>query len=583
MTLSNFTTPRRLTQLAVWVLVALCAAFTLVPASQQYATPPSSAPAWAAPQNDPLGTGTAGGSAVDEDEKAREFVAGIPSAYTPDELADQIEEAENGDEYVNELLPAYRWSGSMQFQSDPADGFTSGLSTFDDKLVSAIASLEFAVAGAMWRVLLGMTAWAFTTDAVDSLGTEIDTMVVELTDDLTGAGLVAIVIVMLLLGVVASFTGLGKGRTKDSVRNVVVGVLVLGAMQLSASFAGTGNDLSPTGLAMKGSEVINTATTQITTPLTSSPRNAPEEGAKKEGSTPNCEWYIARLYSTYFAANQAEAKGQDAALILMSRLWESTMLRAFTEAQYGVYEEGRYAACHQLEHQARISREVQATIAGGEGSPYSKMAGVGDPTSDENVFTDSFGQAKHRIAYYFAWMACRNGDATAWPNVNDDQDGDDRLTNDDCTTWWEEGFDTEKDIYTKNDDDDSLVFTDIDSISEKTNGSDNVEYEVVSTFYGGGSRFFVGMVSIAVASLYFYALGALAIGTIASTFLLAFCLMLSPFMFLLLALPAKGGSRNKAGVRMLRLTGASLMAKATFYLSITLMCLIINILNSVVL
>ena len=599
---------RRAAQIVVWAAAAVMAVFIAVAGPTfSHGASSNEAPFAARGAHTSAATGTPAMPVFASDEVVEPDVSDLDGGAPPVGRWSTIQnEWDNlSDE---DWLPAYRWmySFNLGFQND--DGWFSinaGL-----QLSTYISSFFFDVSAFLWSILLELTQRAFRLDVVDNVGAQINGTAANLADSLGSGGVIAIVVLLLLISVANAvvFGNRGSGGVQTAMRNVVLFLVPLAALQLMSANADPISEptkykyQTPVGLASTASTTIDDTVATITSPLMTSSLNEHNNRAREnDGNTPSCDWYYARLYATYFALSEdgsgspvvSDAESEriqnlrksQTALALVSRMWEATMLHSFTQAQYGLVSEGKYAVCHQLEYEANIDPRSQAEISKGAGSPYEGWALKTDSEDAANIYGTP-DDAQKRAAYFFAFMACRNGDASAWPNADegDGKDGD-RLEDADCTEWKTKGFDWDEGRFSQaGSAEDALIFgTDgDDSPAQKLGGSTTDEYKVVYSYQSGTGRLGLSLASMITAGVYLVAMGGLAVGVITASLILVLLLLFLPVTLLLLALPSKDGRRNSLGVRMLKMTGSTLLAKFTFYLSLIVVTIAINVLNGLV-
>lgn len=143
-------------------------------------------------------------------------------------------------------------------------------------------------------------------------------------------------------------------------------VLVWGSMndagEGSSYIPGTG---SPAWLVQEVSGAFSSASDAIATPLSSRSSDASTVFSSDAKSDPtSCKSYIDELHKQYTKYYRDNGQSAPAALAVMSRWWEETSYRAFSDVQYGDQSSlgPDYAACQQLETQAQVDNHSRHSI-----------------------------------------------------------------------------------------------------------------------------------------------------------------------------------------------------------------------------
>ena len=285
-----------------------------------------------------------------------------------------------------ELLPAYRWRDDVNLASD------LGWRDIPSSVGSGIGGGLFLLAGFLWSALLLVMRFGLTTDLVTTAASSINEGFAGLAKSIGTSGVLAVVAVMVLVSAIGAFF---RANLPKALVIIVMFAVPVGALQVlstTASHAGPPLAYSPAGLAMTGSNTINTVGEKLATGFNTTNKLA--SGARTgqysgNANAANCDYYTARLYATYAAASTAggksglegslwakkggdltaeEMKGQltaNSGLATVSYLWEKAFLSNWQTAQFGSVEEGQLMACHRLELNNNTPANEQFLIAAG--------------------------------------------------------------------------------------------------------------------------------------------------------------------------------------------------------------------------
>jgi hypothetical protein len=365
--------------------------------------------------------------------------------------------------------------------------------------------------------------------------------------------------------------------------------------------------------------------------------------------SPDCAPYVQALYSQYNLMNgsrvadkktagQFEGNNPGATITLsdqvstVSWLWERSFLSGYVQAQFNSLPLGERMYCHHMELEANVDPAIQVTVA--------KIAyGTTPPQPTTDALFRSLGDQKDGEAQTFGWAACAYEGGT-W-KMDDDWKVAGMVSDpvDTCQKWWDGGgtniksfkWATQYDLTAgstnigtvdpaagadaivacmdaRNEVSNNRDLTDTERAEQYEDlkgdgeacdtakvtvgapGSTSAERanEAVTAYWGHnvGARLFGGLLALATALMYGYALGSLAVGSIIAQFGLVIMLILLPGTLLLLAFPGrKSGnpsSMHMAGRRLLRMTGGFFAAQLAFVLVMVALVQIILIFEALV-
>lgn len=143
-------------------------------------------------------------------------------------------------------------------------------------------------------------------------------------------------------------------------------ILVWGSMNDTGSGStyepGTG---SPAWLVQEVSGAFSAASDMVATPISDRSADSSTVFSSDAKSDPtSCKSYIDELHREYTSYYTDTGQSAPAALAVMSRWWEETSYRAFSDVQYGDQSNlgPDYAACQQLETQAHVDNHSRHDI-----------------------------------------------------------------------------------------------------------------------------------------------------------------------------------------------------------------------------
>lgn len=461
----------------------------------------------------------------------------------------------------NDLLPMTRWASSG------LEGTPSSSLDFGTTISTMLGTLMFTLAGFGWTVLAWILSKAMTLDAVAQFGDKINDISLVLGNQLmVGSGAVAVLVFVAVLTVCGLV--LKKGG-RGSLRVIAALILPLAAMQVmitSATVAGKAGDadaarssaawgLTPAGLAERGSGAVSMVTAGMVEGIADATLNSTKHNVVKGP----CSYYLNTLSNAY-AAKLDDPAGV-ATMKASSVLWQISYLTPITEAQYGDVSEGARGICHRLEEGRVVPAGDRIAIAGvsDKNSPYSNITGDIEDLEGYNPF-QRVSDDWDRTTAHLAWVACdyENGTSgrASWA-MDGDEANNDKLNNF-CSSW-------AKGEWTGDDNmDDTMEFHSGKDAEERDYNSATkpLQYKVIVYNLGqagGGDKFMLGLSALLNAVAYLIALSMPALGAaLASLGLMLFLMLLPVTLFMC----AGGAGMKKMGMRLLRVTGSFIAAKA---------------------
>ena len=490
----------------------------------------------------------------------------------------------NHDDYVGpeELLPAQRWSSATRLFTN----YRSSWSATDafGSLASAAASFLFTMSSWVWGLLVALLTFALTLNVAGTAGDLINDGFTGMANSIVASGVFGLLVAMALLLVVKSILTVRLGQALRIVAMTLIPIAALSAIAAATEpGAGARATMSPAWIAETGVGFVDELGVAIGGGfgLASFDQSASRIEALPDND--GCQEYVANLYAYYDSASADRYDELDRSMLARagidttprsnasrqlvantSSLWQSSFYQQWVEAQYGLPEYGHHVACHQLESQARISPSEQKNIA--------DASGIDLPVA---AFRSHPGDNEAQMGAYMAFLACdhTSGDVTplfeGTKFINLDTG---------CSTWASDG-DPHPGLQNPRMDDVADV-----SLNEPGASFPEETFLVYESMAGHNltPRLFGGLVSLITAALYFWALGAIALGSIIGQFGLVMMLMALPITLTLLAMPSAKGQRNPAGVKMLKITGAFFAAKLVLVAMMTMLMQMILAMNSLV-
>jgi hypothetical protein len=507
--------------------------------------------------------------------------------------------SEDGDETIK-LLPGWRWSGDTSlFANLP---FEMGRGIFPN-MATGLGSMAFGLSSWLWGMLLGVLKFALTTNIARMGGSWINRGFEGMFNSINTAG---VLVLMMLMGLFTAMKLVMKVQIGAAFRAILTVLIPIGLMYgLAFTTAGTNTRTDPLAkgtpawVADRGVSFVDEVGYAMGSGfgLTES-LNVSFEVPVSEyfPGQHSCGEYIQTLHHQFDQkardtsditgipssalrdmGRAGEAMADDARKYSSSRklvgtvstLWSRAFLDPWISAQYGQNELGARIACHQLEGQNRIPASEQAAIA--------SLAGYA--TTGDGVYRSHPGKNDRQQAALLAWVACtHSGQPSALVA------GFDGLDTDGCGTWASTGEPPKGLQSTKKSNLADATINNASITDESSRMRADAFYQLYDSLTGGNStqRMIGGVMSLAIAVVYLWVLGGIAVGSIIGQFGLVIMLMLLPVTLTLLAMPNRNGGRSQLGIRMLRITGGFFGAKLALVLMMTLLMQAIMVMTSIV-
>lgn len=592
-----------LVRLVIWVLAAVVAVagFTGLEGSTDSATGVDARTVFDA------STGDVTGVYADHGGSQGELYAGLTGCDTRANYGDPTSSC--GNPTPIELLPAWRWAGSLDLHTNINVGIRDA-GNIGALMMSNLGAMAFAVASVIWSITLFLIRFAVTSDWLTPAGRAINSGFVHLSGALLGVVAVAWFVTLIRVGKLSL-----KANVPGMIRQIVTFAAPIAFMfymsdqaakdmdtsaGLETSFVESSTTIravgSPPWFAQKGTEYIDMIGSSFVHGF--SLVNADGASLGMTGSAPvdpSCQDYVDTLYTQYHRYAPAEA--QSAALEQASRLWMLGMYDPWSVAQFGSNRDRHRVACFVLEENNDTPvKERQRLFAltydwAGTGGHESIWA---DGPADELRFPGK-GSKEYRNRV-FSWMACyydngwrhdprwigiqgSSSDTTIY-KIDGLSSGEAKRQveagNRDfraasgsspyCAARFNEGWASRTLVQPGK----TPVLGEIDAneVNEQTrkNGDARTARNRINTFFGktgGSNRIVLGVIAIVTAGMYLFALGAVSLGAIISQFGLILLLMLLPIAFVAWSMGAKAGSK------MIRMTIGLCASKLIFTLILT--------------
>lgn len=481
-----------------------------------------------------------------------------------------------------DCLPAWRWDNVS------VDARTGGWFGSFKTIPHAFASFLFGFANLLWRLLLGLLQFALTLDFLNGAAAKAINV-----GAATMAGYVYIVVGLLWAAVLFSVIRMWmSGRSSQIVRTLFVFVLATGAVlaignasqravntteaasqvphfsEDDAAFAtGTLPWVARTGVHALDSltEVLvggGTGFGFAETPNTTDPLDSP-----------HCGEYIDKLETEFLRPDPNDPdkfKATHGVLLTVNRLWTSTFYENWLRANFGftggdgTSDIAARVGCRALEYKAGINPAVASQLARAAHVTDSPPTGFADlavfsQTRDENI--------RRTVV---AWAACAfDGQggyeaASGWERFDDDgkhEPFEEKAHNDvECAAMLNGGLVGHSPEHDTFDLPSSEVRTSIDdAIRNNPNSFDDLRnIREFATAYNGANiagRVVQGILAWLTAMVFFFTMAGLAIGLVATQFMLIVLLIFLPVTLILLGLGKPGGAK------LAKLTGTVMAAK----------------------
>lgn len=475
-------------------------------------------------------------------------------------------EIQNLDKAIG-LLPAWRWGSAVQLYSNTGiGGFL--FNAVSDAILPALASACFVIASWIWQLLLAIIAWGLSANIIGALGGSINEAFKGLADNLTNAGLWALIGFGVVL---VSLRTLLKGNVTRVLTLVLTFVLPTATMWALASSVGNtkGSGLNapgtPAWIAATGTNMLQTVSSELTRPISALKGSSSAAAVANNQSSlvPNCAQYDAVLYGYYNSlVNQSGAGGGLTALDDVSYLWQSAFESDWEIAQFGSVANGTRMVCHQLERNANISPQEQQAIA---------AAAYPGAAPSVQVFTTGTNRKKAEAQTFF-WAACAGPGGSMAPRLGWSMNGSGSgestgggLAHSDCNTWWQSGSMSGKLQWATGGDLQSATTPPAGASATTTKALGSV-YSTVTAYWGWNSaqRLLEGLFALVTSFIYLWTLGGLAIGCVIAEVGCVLMFILLPVTLTALSAGALTGGESRLGKKMLKLTAGFMASKLVF-------------------
>jgi hypothetical protein len=528
-----------------------------------------------------------------------------------------------------ETLPAWRWN----FQADMdgrTDGGTFGILGAIKGMINSIAVFLFLIASLIWVLLLWILRFGFGAEFLNLAAVAVNKGMASIGDFVYA--LLTFVVLYSVWKVWKLFVaGNLLGVWRQLLRLLVGFGLIFGIVSV-ANTADTAVGADPEAIVnYKGTvpwaaKTVSDAVAEVPAKAIQLARlsswgsavdkeTAELAAQEGQGPAPSCESYIATLHDIYSSGDS----GGTTAFSPISQFWEQTYYTSWTYAAYGLptkYKSQAYSKtfsadlasrsmCRWAElkkgtkadEQRRISAEAWDTyekdlwganpfVTGSVNTAIFEAAGKDDdPEFDERRAMTAWNACAHKNGSWYtndSWKSIwiRGGDPTK-ASDNDKFEGNKKQ----CTAAFADGklkvdvsFGSDADsfdLFTKND---AVRYTGDDEAQRATaNNQTQAARAWVKGARGDswGQRMLFGLMAIIVAIMSFYIFGFMAIGLLGAQMMLIGLLILLPVTILLITLD------NRTGIKLLKLTGTTLISKTFFTLLITVMVAITSVVQTI--
>ena len=478
-----------------------------------------------------------------------------------------------------DFLPAWRWQ-NIDLDQD-SGGFLGPIKT----MPNAIAMIMFAFANFLWQVLLNITKLGLSADFITPAAPAINAGVAQL-------GELVFIFGALILAVVfwKGIRGWSKGDGVSSFFRVFICLIwllgILGIQRVSADAAESFDSKADRRVSAEAQAsypgtlpwMLRTVTTSVDKTasglvntwglrerMAGSATGALE--ASTAGDVLTCDNYISTIHQQYLDYQMSGGgKPANATLAGMSNLWESTLYRSWTVAQFSTPNSGTdigaRVMCHYAEQVNDIPAAEQATIAA-----LAYKTGPFATGTVLKVFGPHIKDETRRRAVV-AWANCQlvGGKMSATPETNNTFGNSVKSHDDDCASTTEP-FSTNKDGM-------DGKYLDLFGNSEDAFGIEGKESELENVrkwenaWFGSNSaeRVLNALLSLLVALGMVWSLGFIAIGLVLVQFTMVILLLFVPVLLVLIAIDVKS---DKA-IGLFKLLGTSTFTKAFFGVLIAL-------------
>lgn len=312
-------------------------------------------------------------------------------------------------------LPIVRWAMAMDLGNTVEFNVTQPLRSVEVNIIEKSSYTGILTFGNMvWLVAALIVNAATNYKASAQLVKPLNDFAATFGTSIVDSGAIFLVLLAGAAGIVFSAT-----RGGFNVRRLLALLGSLSAFFVliwgSMNDAGEGTDYvpgtgSPAWLVQEVSGAFSSASDAIATPLSdrsSESSTVFSSDAKRDPTS--CKSYIDELHNQYTGYYRGNGQSAPAALAVMSRWWEETAYRAFSDVQYGDQSNlgPDYAACQQLETQAQVSNASRNSILTGAYSSGEEDFSAAVPPTGSPMLTGGDTNANRLGRQNQAWGLCQ--------------------------------------------------------------------------------------------------------------------------------------------------------------------------------
>ncbi|MGP5291915.1 hypothetical protein ACTXL6_17785 [Brachybacterium tyrofermentans] len=312
-------------------------------------------------------------------------------------------------------LPIVRWAMAMDLGNTVEFNVTQPLRSVEVNIIEKSSYTGILTFGNMvWLVAALIVNAATNYKASAQLVKPLNDFAATFGTSIVDSGAIFLVLLAGAAGIVFSAT-----RGGFNVRRLLALLGSLSAFFVliwgSMNDTGEGTDYvpgtgSPAWLVQEVSGAFSSASDAIATPLSDRSSDSSTVFSSDAKSDPtSCKSYIDELHNQYTGYYRGNGQSAPAALAVMSRWWEETAYRAFSDVQYGDQSSlgPDYAACQQLETQAQVSNASRNSILTGAYSSGEEDFSAAVPPTGSPMLTGGDTNANRLGRQNQAWGLCQ--------------------------------------------------------------------------------------------------------------------------------------------------------------------------------
>lgn len=312
-------------------------------------------------------------------------------------------------------LPIVRWAMAMDLGNTVEFNVTQPLRSVEVNIIEKSSYTGILTFGNMvWLVAALIVNAATNYKASAQLVKPLNDFAATFGTSIVDSGAIFLVLLAGAAGIVFSAT-----RGGFNVRRLLALLGSLSAFFVliwgSMNDTGEGTDYvpgtgSPAWLVQEVSGAFSSASDAIATPLSDRSSDSSTVFSSDAKSDPtSCKSYIDELHNQYTGYYRGNGQSAPAALAVMSRWWEETAYRAFSDVQYGDQSNlgPDYAACQQLETQAQVSNASRNSILTGAYSSGEEDFSAAVPPTGSPMLTGGDTNANRLGRQNQAWGLCQ--------------------------------------------------------------------------------------------------------------------------------------------------------------------------------